>query len=46
MEEYTSDGKLLSITDYKYDKQNNIIEIETTSTKDLPSEKYRLEYNA
>ncbi|CEN49139.1 conserved hypothetical protein [Capnocytophaga canimorsus] len=46
MEEYTSDGKLLSTTNYKYDKENNIIEIETTSTKDLPSEKYRLKYNA
>lgn len=46
MEEYTSDGKLLSITDYKYDKQNNIIEIETTFVKDLPTTKHRLEYNA
>ncbi|MFK8376620.1 hypothetical protein [Capnocytophaga canimorsus] len=46
MEQYTSDGNLLSTTNYKYDKENNVIEIETTSTKDLPSEKYRLEYNA
>ncbi|MFJ1410848.1 hypothetical protein [Capnocytophaga canimorsus] len=45
-EEYTSDGKLLSTTSYKYDKENNVVEIETTFVKDLPTTKHRLEYNA